>query len=77
MMSKDDPIFPVSPEIARTMALPYDVHPGLTKREYFAILALVGLAAYPGLPKQTSKQMAVRALGLADALIDALNTSAA
>jgi hypothetical protein len=44
---------------------------GLTKREYFAAMAMQGLMAceYKG----TEKQFAKKSVGMADALINALN----
>ena len=59
-----DGAFPISGE-----------EPGLTKREYFAGLALQGiLAAYAGRDKLPTSEMAgAGAVGYADALIAALN----
>jgi hypothetical protein len=47
---------------------------GLTKREYFAAMALSGFAGNPGLEYLTHSQTAEDARNLADALIEALNT---
>ena len=47
-------------------------HVGLTKREYFAAIAMQGLCAYP--KDLESDHIASHAVTLADMLIDALNT---
>lgn len=48
---------------------------GLTKREYFAGLAMQGLTAYhdPELHSETAQSLALRSVALADALITELN----
>ena len=61
-MSYDNSAFP------RRAGIP---HPGLTKREYFAAMALQGLLALP--PKIISKTVAEDAVKLADHLIKALS----
>ena len=59
--------------------LVYDgiAYAGLTKREYFAAKALQGLLANPNVegqkPALSQATIAERAVGCADALIDALN----
>lgn len=47
---------------------------GLTKREYFAAMAMQGyLASFSGEGLATPSTMAMRAIGYADALINELN----
>lgn len=49
---------------------------GLTKREYFAAMALTGLLAHPHSFGRSAKNIALDAVELADAMIDALNGEA-
>ena len=46
---------------------------GLTKREFFAAMALQGTCAHPELGNQTAERIAAISLESADALIEALN----
>ena len=46
---------------------------GLTKREYFAALAMQGYCAHRYTPHQNEKGVAEYSVKLADALIEALN----
>lgn len=58
------PIFP---------AMPDETVPGLTKREYFAAMAMQGLLADPEARNQGSSSVASSAVMHADELIKALN----
>ena len=49
--------------------------PGLTKREYFAAIALQGFAANPHSGIHSDRELATFAVSLADELIKALNKS--
>ena len=49
---------------------------GLTKREYFAAMAMQGLLANPDLTKTDDVIIAMTSIDAADALIKALNTTA-
>lgn len=61
--------FPVSPTPESGMQGEY----GLTKREYFAAMAMQGLMADGGRIDDTAEGYAVRARAMADALIAELN----
>lgn len=52
------------------LAFPWDENQGLTKREYFATMAMQGLAARPDLAYELIPREAIE---MADALIEALN----
>lgn len=56
-------------------AFPADthVHPGLTKREYFAAMALQGLCANAMFAEGKPSTLSATAVNVADALIKALN----
>ena len=45
---------------------------GLTKREYFAAMAMQGIMSYPRM-QQTNEKEAAFCVAMADALIEALN----
>ncbi len=65
-MKKDknnDPAYPTNGDYA----------PGLTKREYFAAATLQGIVANSYHRCLSDKEVAERAVSLADALIEALN----
>lgn len=65
MTNPDDPAF---------NGLPGSGSPGLTKREYFAAMALQGLlAGSQGKVAWSEKQFAIGAINLADALIAELS----
>jgi hypothetical protein len=48
------------------------VQDGLTKREYFAAMAMQGIMSYPRM-QQTNEKEAAFCVAMADALIEALN----
>lgn len=65
MINPNDPAFPNK----------FNFKDGLTKREFFAGMAMQGMTAFHEsvLRIETSTSLAVRAIGLADALIEKLN----
>ena len=65
MTQPNDPAFPVSPS-------DYSAKHGLTKREYFAAMALSAVATDPRI---TSKSIIESSIELADALIEKLNST--
>lgn len=61
----------------RDTAFPYPHHTGgrgLSKREYFAVMAMRGIYSVTGIDEWTTAEIATHAVRQADALIDALNT---
>ena len=54
-------------------AYPWGTSLGLTKREFFAAMALQGIAAYTGAVGTIATDLGRRAVDYADALIFALN----
>jgi hypothetical protein len=48
-------------------------HEGLTKREYFAGVALQGIMSHPHISKLSNKQFAILSVELADALLEQLD----
>lgn len=71
-IGKFDPAFPTHDYFDEKLT---GIVPGLTKREYFAALALQGLLANPTLSNNTAFDDAKTAVEIADALIARLNES--
>ena len=72
LVMKTEPNEPINPCVIKGYECDTDVH-GLTKREYFAALAMQGLCANPDFLNYTPYDIAVYAVIRADALISALN----
>jgi len=69
MTKPNDPAFPVSPA-------DYSAKHGLTKREYFAAMAMQGICANSSLAERSSyNSFAEWSVQQADALIEALNNT--
>jgi hypothetical protein len=81
MKSSNDPAFPLNSESAQCFALTgvYQTHYGLTKREYFAAMAMQGILAghykyFEGNDDVSVPDMVAKyAVKYADALLDELN----
>lgn len=71
-INKYDPAFPTHDYFDEKLT---GVVPGLTKREYFAAMALQGLLANPTLAGNTAFDDAKAAVEIADALIARMNES--
>lgn len=65
MTKPNDPAFPVSPS-------DYSAKHGLTKREYFAAMAMSAIATDPTLSKERTIEASIE---FADALISKLNST--
>ena len=68
-MEKTNPLHSIVPHKTN-----YSDSPGLTKREYFAALAMQGMCSYmPEFAQSHAEKISETAIQIADALIEALN----
>lgn len=78
---QNKPAFPVSEETTDRIDEGVNIYTGLTKREYFAAMAMQGVLAKHGLPEGWANETilnqlssaAIASVAAADALIKALN----
>jgi len=68
MDNKDQPVYPI---VSKEFIRPNDEYLGLTKREYFAIMALQGILANPN--RGANSDCSIVALEYADGLLSLLN----
>ena len=69
MENSEQPIYPV-PYQNDDRSIQHDVYTGLTKREYFAGLALQGMLANPQIPNMECTMCAKTSVRMADALLE-------
>lgn len=74
LLKKEEPMLNSNPSSnAFPIVLPEHIEPGLSKREYFAAMALQGLIAIPQYGEMAGSEVASTAVYLADQLIEQLN----